>query len=69
MAEKTNGAGLIGQVATDMAVTEPRPSTGIPLMPNVWENAAVAAGRSWADDICQNDRDCQCRSCAERSKR
>lgn len=41
-------------------------NTGIPRIPNVWENATIAAGRSdgsWADDICQNDRDCQCASC------
>lgn len=43
--EQEDGAGLIHQAIPDMAGTEPRPDTGIPRIPNVWENAAVAAGR------------------------
>ena len=44
------GAGLIGQVASPLVETEPHLNTGIPRIPNVWENAAVFADHNRQPD-------------------
>lgn len=46
-----HGAGLIHATDTGHGETLPRPNTGIPRIPNVWENAAaVAAPHFWTPD-------------------